>query len=178
MAKSRKESVMTGEIKSYSKQLVHPVTLLSLSDGLRENIATMAWVSAVSSDPPLITVAVSPKRYSHELVETAGEFAVLILSDNQKELSTLAGTTSGRKINKWEIEPFNHLKSEPAVIKSPLIKGCRASLECKLENKIKTGDHTLFVGKIVYSHVDPDVQPLILFNRCYFSLGEFIANYP
>jgi flavin reductase (DIM6/NTAB) family NADH-FMN oxidoreductase RutF len=169
---------MTVQIKSYSKQLVHPVTLLSVSDGSRENIATMAWVAAVSSDPPLITVAVSPKRYSHELVETANEFAILILSDNQKELSTLAGTTSGRKVNKWEIEPFKKLRMEPTIIKSPLIKGCRASLECKLESEIKTGDHTLFIGKIVHSQFNTNVQPLILFDRCYFNLGNFIANYP
>ncbi|MEJ2537651.1 MAG: flavin reductase family protein [Calditrichia bacterium] len=82
---------MSQNLKSYSRHLVHPVTLISCSDGKKENIATMAWVSAVSSDPPLLMVAVSPKRFSHDLILSSGEFAILVLSNLQKELATVAG---------------------------------------------------------------------------------------
>lgn len=169
---------MSNNVKSYSRHLVHPVTLLSVSDGKIENIATMAWISAVSFKPPLLMVAVSPNRYSHDLVLKAGEFAILVLSNLQKELSTLAGTVSGRKINKWDLEPFTRLKKDAEFIKAPLLKECRAELECKLVNHITAGDHTLFIGEILKSAYNNDVQPLILFNHHYLNPGQFIAEYP
>lgn len=169
---------MSQNLKSYSRHLVHPVTLISCSDGKKENIATMAWVSAVSSDPPLLMVAVSPKRFSHDLILSSDEFAILVLSNLQKELATVAGTLSGRKTNKWDLAPFSRLKRKGEKINAPVMDECRAVLECKLVNHITAGDHTLFVGEIVHTEFNPDVQPLILFNHRYFNPGQFIANYP
>ncbi len=163
---------------TYSRQLIHPVTLLSVSDGSHENIATMSWVSAVSSDPPLMMVAVSPKRYSHDLMIQAGEFAILVLSNLQNELATLAGTKSGSKIQKWDLPQFKALRKDAKRIKAPIIRDCRAVMECQLIDRHTAGDHTLFIGKIVETEIDPDVQPLILFNRKYFNPGQFIAKYP
>lgn len=163
---------------SYSRHFVHPVTLLSVSDGENENIATMAWVSPVSARPPLIMVAVSPKRYSHDLVLKSKEFAILVLSNLQKDLATLAGTISGSKKNKWEMTPFKILKKDSEIIKAPLLKECRANLECKLVNHVSAGDHTIFIGEIVRIEFNSEVQPLILFNRTYLNPGQFIAKYP
>lgn len=162
----------------YSRHLVHPVCLLSVSDGKNENIATMSWVSAVSTEPPLLSVAVSPKRYSHQLILNAQEFAILVLSNLQNELATLAGTISGQKKDKWTLPQFQLLRKPPNIIKSPVLKNCRAVLECKLVQHVNSGDHSLFIGEIVHSEYDPDVQPLILFNRKYYNPGQFIADYP
>ena len=162
----------------FSRQLVHPVVLISVSDGDKENIATMAWVMSVSSDPPLLIVAVSPKRYSHDLILKAGEFGIMVLTDQQKELSTIAGTSSGEETNKWELEPFRCLRKQASIIKAPLLKNCLAVYECKLVNHVRTGDHTLFIGEILYSDVNENLQPLILFDRKYFKIGDFISCYP
>ena len=162
----------------YSRHLVHPVCLLSVSDGTNENISTMSWISAVSTEPPLLSVAVSPKRYSYQLILNAQEFAILILSNLQNELATLAGTVSGHKKDKWSLPQFQLLRKAPKRIKSPVLKDCRAILECKLVQQLKTGDHSLFIGEIVHTEYDPNVQPLILFNRKYYNPGQFIADYP
>ena len=70
------------------------------------------------------------------------------------------------------------LKKDPEIIKAPLLKECRANLECKLVNLLSAGDHTIFIGEIVRSEFNSEVQPLILFNRKYLNPGQFIANYP
>ncbi|MEJ2634585.1 MAG: flavin reductase family protein [Calditrichia bacterium] len=169
---------MTDTFRNFSRQLVHPVALLSVKYNDKENLATMAWISVVSSNPPLLMVAVNPKRYSHELVSKAGEFAIIVLSDQQKELSTLAGTISGRKQNKWEMEEFIHLRKAPVMIGSPLLKESRANFECKLVNQVTAGDHTLFIGEVVHMEFNEDVNPLILFEHKYWSAGGIIARYP
>ena len=162
----------------YSRQFVHPVTLISVSNGERENLATMAWVSPVSFEPPMLMVAVSPKRFTHELVLDAKEFAIMVLSNLQKELATLAGTSTGRKVNKWELEPFKRLRRNAQFIQAPILEKCRATYECKLVNHIETGDHTLFIGEIIHAEFDEEINPLILFNRNYYDIGKLIAKYP
>lgn len=169
---------MSETYKSFSRQLSHPVTLVSVSDGQHQNIATMAWVSPVSFNPPLVMVSISPKRFTHNLLLKADEFAILVLSDSQKELSTLAGTKSGRKIDKWELEPFRKLRKDPEIIRAPLLQGCRAAYECRLWNHYPAGDHTIFVGEVLRAEVNEEVDPLLLFNRRYYKIGDAIARYP
>jgi flavin reductase (DIM6/NTAB) family NADH-FMN oxidoreductase RutF len=164
--------------ESFSKNLAHPVTVISVSDGNHENIATMSWVCALSQKPPLLMVAISPLRYSHDLVLSAGEFAIMVLAENQKEQSTLAGTISGKNQNKWELSPFRDHKKAGEYIKAPVLAGCNAVFECRLINHLTTGDHTLFVGEVVHYSADSQVNPLILFNRQYFKLGQFLEQYP
>ncbi len=169
---------MSDKNAGFSRQIVHPVTLLSVSDGITENIATMSWVSSVSRTPPLIMIAVHPKRYSHDLILTSGEFAILVLSNLQRELATLAGTKSGRSANKWELPQFQLVRKDARHIKAPLISDCRACLECRLVNHFEAGDHTLFIGEIIDLEFNLNVQPLILFNRKYLNPGQYIASYP
>jgi flavin reductase (DIM6/NTAB) family NADH-FMN oxidoreductase RutF len=163
---------------SYSKSLVNPVTLLSTSDGYHENIATMSWVCSLSHKPPLLMVSISPLRFSHDLVLRSGEFAIMVLSENQKELSTLAGTLSGKNQNKWNLEPFRNSKKAAEYIKAPVLAGCTAVFECRLMNHLTTGDHTLCIGEVVHQTSQNQLNPLILFNRQYFKLGEFVEQYP
>jgi flavin reductase (DIM6/NTAB) family NADH-FMN oxidoreductase RutF len=99
-----------------------------------------------------------------------------ILTDKQRELSTVAGTLSGRKEDKLKRSIF---KQEPGIkIKAPRLKGVRAVMECKLINHFTAGDHTVFVGEVVNFIHDEDKSPLILFNHKYHKLGEYLADYP
>ena len=123
-------------------------------------------------------VSISPLRYSHDLVLAANEFSILVLSESQKELSTLAGTLSGRKQNKWQLPPFRENKKAGELIKAPVLKGCRAIFECRLINHVTAGDHTLFIGEVIHQQSNEQNNPLLLFNHQYFKLGQFIEKYP
>jgi flavin reductase (DIM6/NTAB) family NADH-FMN oxidoreductase RutF len=50
-------------------------------------------------------------------------------------------------------------------VKPPLIAECLAAFECKLANTTSCGDHTLFIGEVIASHVSDKNQ------RWLFSLG-------
>jgi flavin reductase (DIM6/NTAB) family NADH-FMN oxidoreductase RutF len=164
--------------KSFAKKIPHPVTLLSVSDGQRENVATISWVCAVSRKPPLLMASVSPRRFSHDLILRANEFAIMILSDTQKELSTLAGTLSGSDLNKWELHQFSHLKRKATHINVPVLNNCQTVLECKLVNQVTAGDHTMMIGEVVHMETNQEENPIVLFNHQYFSLGRLVDVYP
>ncbi|GAB4332764.1 MAG: flavin reductase family protein [Calditrichia bacterium] len=166
------------DIKNFSRELAHPVTLVSCKSGNQENLVTVAWAVPVSFSPPLLAVSVSPKRFSHQLLAESQEFTVIVLADSQKQLSTLAGTKSGRDLNKWELPEFADIRLDGKKVATAGLKGALANLECQKINQVTAGDHTLFIGEVVYYEADDNQSPLILFRRNYHSLGELIARYP
>ena len=59
-----------------------------LTTAFEETINGMiaSWVSQVSYDPPLISVAVHPNRYSHQLIGQSRCFALHVLAKERAEL--------------------------------------------------------------------------------------------
>ena len=121
----------------------------------RETINGMiaSWVSMVSFDPPLIVVAVHPNRYSHTLLEKSGFFALNILSQDQKDfLSRFKGPDP-----KGKFAGIDHRKG---ITGSPILSDCIGYLECKIVERYKPGNHTLFIGQIINAESLQDGVPL------------------
>jgi flavin reductase (DIM6/NTAB) family NADH-FMN oxidoreductase RutF len=151
------------------------VAILTVKKGDALNAMTAAWAIPVSQRPALVVVHVAPQRYSHDLVMEAKEFGLSVLADDQAELSQHAGTTSGRRADKFA---SGLLRPKPAtVIATPVLEGCAATMECKLEKAITMGDHTIFVGRVVALEADPAKKPLILHRGTYYKLGESVGKY-
>jgi flavin reductase (DIM6/NTAB) family NADH-FMN oxidoreductase RutF len=70
------------------------------------------------------------------------------------EAALFFGSKSGREIDKFaEFE----CETEPAVeIDSLLLADAVANFECKLESQVSTGDHIIFIGRVVCSHVNSE----------------------
>jgi flavin reductase (DIM6/NTAB) family NADH-FMN oxidoreductase RutF len=163
-------------MKLYSRQFPDPVVLVTVARATDTNVMTVGWATPVSSSPPILMVSVAPARFTHDLILDAKEFGVSILADDQKKLSELAGTLSGKKKDKLALPEF---KTFPAKrIKAPLIKGARAWFECALHSHHSVGDHTAFYGTVLETKVDETKSPLVLFHRKYYALGEVKGIYP
>jgi flavin reductase (DIM6/NTAB) family NADH-FMN oxidoreductase RutF len=165
-----------------------PVVLLSCKgEEGAANIITLAWVGVACSDPPMITVAIRPERYSHDMVATTGEFVVNIPRSDQLELVDICGTNSGRSMDKFETCGFT---AQPAsVVSAPVIAECPYAAECRVVQTIHVGTHDLFVAEIVAAHADESVldergkvdygklSPLAYCPDRYFSLGPDLGRY-
>ena len=124
-----------------------PVTLLTARYRGKQNVMTAAWVTAVSSDPPMVAVAVHPGRYSYGLIEKSGQFGLNIPPRPLAEKVKRAGSLSGADVDKFlqiGLTPY-----EGKQVAAPLIVECIGHLECGVVERIQAGDHTLFVGEIV-----------------------------
>ena len=44
-------------------------------------------------------------------------------------------------------------------VKPPLVAGARACFECRVVDTCRTGDHTIFVGEVLASHMDEAAGP-------------------
>lgn len=125
-------------------------TVVTVKAKERENALAIAWHCALSFKPPLYGVAISPKRFSYELILEAKEFAINFLPIESVRLIAAVGRTSGRELNKFE--RFQIAIEKPVKISAPILKDAYAAYECKLVAHHTYGDHEWFVGEVVATH--------------------------
>jgi len=142
---------------SSAYRLLHPMhTVLVSCIGKtgKPNIITLAWAMPTSINPPLVAISISPKRFSHTLIEESKEFVVNIPTMNILKETLFCGRKSGRDHDKFKEAGLTPLPAKK--VKVPIIKECVAHLECKLHSQFTTGDHTIFVGEIVEAYADKE----------------------
>ncbi|HKZ88261.1 MAG TPA: flavin reductase family protein [Candidatus Bathyarchaeia archaeon] len=149
---------MSGKLEvnsAYVYRLLHPMhTVLVSCVGKtgKPNITTLAWAMPTSHDPPLIAISISPKRHSHKLIQESEEFTVNIPTLEKLQEVYACGSLTGRSYDKFKKTGLTPIPGRK--IKAPAIRECIAHLECKLENQTPTGDHTIFVGRIIEAYAD------------------------
>lgn len=121
-----------------------------------------SWVSQVSYEPPLILVAVHTNRYTHDLLQKSGHFALHILAREQKAmLARFKGPDPEAK--------FSSLEWKNGATGCPILADCIGSLECRMTQRLAPGNHTLFIGEVVDSIFNADRTPLCTldYEGCY-----------
>jgi len=128
------------------------VLTTSVAKNGKPNIITLSWAMPTSFDPPLVAISVGARRYSHEMIACCEEFVVNIPPISILDKVQLCGSHSGRTADKFAEAGLTSIPSKK--VRPPRIKECVAHLECKLVEKFQTGDHTIFVGRVVAASVD------------------------
>jgi flavin reductase (DIM6/NTAB) family NADH-FMN oxidoreductase RutF len=101
-----------------------------------------SWVSQVSYEPPLISVAVHPNRYSHRLIEQSSCFALHVVAKNRTDfLKRFEGSDPLAK--------FSGIEWTRGKTGSPIIRDCIAWFECEVVSSLDPGNHTVYIGKVV-----------------------------
>lgn len=127
-----------------------PAVLLTCCDEQgKPNIITIAWLTPLSHDPPLLGVSIAPSRYSHSLIDQTGEFVVNVVSRQLEQAVILCGAQSGAQVDKFQAAGLTALPAHH--VRPPLIGGALAHLECRVVNQLHTGDHTFFVGQVLHA---------------------------
>jgi len=120
----------------------------------KANPMTAGWTTNVSSSPPMKAVALVPKRYTAAAIRHSKCFTIVYPSAEMGAEALFFGTKSGSDIDKLDV---TGCKTEPATkIDSVILSDATANFECELETEIPIGDHILFVGKVVASHINTE----------------------
>lgn len=131
------------------------VVLVSCGDIERANIITIAWCSAISASPPILGIAVHPKRHSHKIIKKKREFVVNAPTFGLLKETHYCGSVSGKDVDKIESTGMTMIPS--VKVKSPSIKECAVNCECRVIEGRRYGDHTWFVGEVVNVRYDTEV---------------------
>jgi len=129
-----------------------PAAVISVGIGEDANLITLAYVGKVCSSPPIISIAIQPRRHSYQLIEDHGEFVINYPTINQLREMDYCGTRSGRDVNKWE--ELNLTKEKGSVVQVPLVKEFPWNMECKVIQRTELGTHVCYFGEVVAVHSD------------------------
>ncbi len=143
-------------INRYTR-LLHPklVTLIvTVSGEGRANVMPASWAMPTSVDPPLLTVAISPRRYTYELLQAKGGFTVNPVPAGMKSVVDFTGSVSGREVDKVKSAGIRLFDAKE--ISAPCIEGALSCIECSVWAQYPAGDHVLVVGRVRVARVLED----------------------
>ena len=150
-------------LRAVMRFVPHNVAVLAVDhDGDRMGVTISSLVS-LSLEPPLVGVAVRRDAALHELLRSAGEFAVSMLAAGQEGLAQHFAR-GVPPIAHWEGIPLRDREGPPE------LEGAVGWLRCRTTVEHETGDHTLFVGEVESAEPGPARSPLVFHGQGYLAL--------
>ncbi|MEA4832452.1 MAG: flavin reductase family protein [Oscillospiraceae bacterium] len=134
--------------------ILAPVPVVFVGCGTLEhpNVLTVAWTGIVNSNPAMTYVSIRPQRYSHNIIESTGEFTINLATSSMCRALDSCGVYTGAKADKFRLFGLNPEKG--AKVAAPLIKQSPISLECRVTKIIPLGTHDMFLAEIAAVDVD------------------------
>jgi len=126
----------------------------------RVSICPLGWKMNTSGLPPMMAISVAPSRFTHDLIESSGEFVLAWPGEDLAEATMFCGTKSGRDVDKFAETGLTAMSGTH--VQAPLIKECVVNLECRLAGKMTSGDHTIFAGEILAAWVNEAPRRLLI----------------
>ncbi len=120
---------------------------------------TINSFSSLSLSPPLVLFSLDKKSSKLAIFKGSTTISINILNKNQKLISN----NFAKKNPDWNKIDYYILKNG-----NPIIKNCVSNLDCKIIDKIKKGDHIIFICKVLQVLNNDKLKPLIYYNSKYF----------
>ena len=159
------------EYRRVMGRLATGVTIVTTRAGDDVHGTTMSAVCSVSLQPQLVLVCVDHESDIHALIRESGVFAINVLHEGQADLAielSHKGTPEQQAAHRLENLP--HRNGETG---APLLEDSLAHVECRVENTVEAGDHTIYVGAVVAADMNPRIErPLLHYEGRYESLRE------
>ena len=139
----------------------------TLVDGAWHGMTASSF-SSVSLDPPLVSVCLDRRLFSHGLISAGGVFGVNVLAKDQAEVARrFAGMVPGLEV----ADRFDGENWTTARTGVPLLDSALGWLDCRVVHEYPGGDHTIFVGEVLQLAVSSEENPLLFFRGGYRNLS-------
>ncbi|MGK5730333.1 flavin reductase family protein [Streptomyces sp. URMC 124] len=168
------EGVSADEFRAALARLAAGVVLVTAHDpdhgprGEDVGMTATAFLS-VSLEPPLVMVSVRNDSRMDDLLERQPLWGVSVLSESQRHIAgrfAMKGRISDRLL-------FEDIPYAPGTATgAPLVRGALSTLECRTEQRVTAGDHTLVIGRVLTATAPAtESGPLTYFKGKYRQLG-------
>ncbi|TWV40770.1 flavin reductase [Streptomyces misionensis] len=179
-ASGHAEGVSNDEFRAALSRLAAGVVLVTAQEppldpddptapGVEDVGMTATAFMSVSLDPPLVLVSLREGSRMDDLLAEQPLWAVSVLAESQRHIAgrfAMRGRISDRLL----FEDIPYARGEAT--NAPLVGGALATLECRTEQRVAAGDHTLVIGRVLTARV-PSAEggPLTYFRGRYRQLG-------
>ncbi len=124
------------------------------------NLAPFSFFNGVTSDPPVVSIAVAVKRDGSRKdtwrnIEETGEFVVNVVVPELMDGVIAAAKELPHNVSELDL---SGLKSLPSTrVKPPRLAGSPVALECTRLQIVEVEGTALILGRVVHAHVDDAV---------------------
>jgi flavin reductase (DIM6/NTAB) family NADH-FMN oxidoreductase RutF len=111
------------------------------------NLMTLNWATQLSFEPKLVGISVEQTSVTHRLISASGAFSLCIIDREdraivRKFVKPVDFDSTAMTLNGFGFRDGN-------ITGVPVLSQAVAWLECRVQDGMPCGDHTLFVGGIV-----------------------------
>jgi flavin reductase len=162
-----KESVISGEdFRLAMRRLANGVSIISgVGPGGPLGVTATA-VTSLTAEPPSILCCLNRSLQLEAAVKEAGRFGVNMLRADHHDLAKcFAGMHGVRGSAKFEQGDWTILPSEVPALSDSLV-----TFDCRVDDILEVGTHSIFVGLIAGVHFGESGDPLVYCNGAFFRL--------
>ncbi|MFC1909356.1 flavin reductase family protein [Chloroflexota bacterium] len=128
-----------------------PVILVGAIVDDKPNFMAVAAAGFASREPPMISMAIRPNRYTYKGIRQNSAFSINVPSIELIEETNYCGTVSGADVDKVEACKFSIFYGNSS--SAPLIDQYPINMECKIVHLLELGSHVLVIGEVEETHV-------------------------
>jgi flavin reductase len=129
------------------------VTIVTVNDGDATHAMTANAFMSGSLAPPLCVVSIARRAHTHAMILESGRFGVNVLGADQQDLAIYFAGKKSREVEaRFE-----------TIAGVPMLRDCAARIGARVTSRCDCGDHTLFIGAILF--MDANERPPLLYHR-------------
>lgn len=149
---------------SFYRTLSSTVSIVSaMSEELGPLGLTVSAVSAVSAEPPLLSVCLAHESQTLRAAAESGRFAVHVLQAHQRGLATEFATSNTPR---FRAHGFAHTYGAPVLTEAETWTVCEVVDTCGY------GDRTLLIGHVIHTHEGTKGAPLVWHDSSFLPVTE------
>jgi flavin reductase (DIM6/NTAB) family NADH-FMN oxidoreductase RutF len=124
---------------------------------------TASAVASLSLDPLQLLVCIANHLPTCEAIKDSGRFTVNVLAHDDEELALHFAT---RQHDKFASVAYRERQG------LPLLDRAIANFACDVSQAVPGGDHTIFVGDVLFCHSEDGRSPLVYFDRTFGTVSR------
>jgi len=132
------------------------IFILTAGTGDRATGMLASWVMQAGFEPPTVSVAVKLGRYVCDWITEGEPFVLNIVAEKQFEMLKHFG--KGFEPNE---AAFEGLAVRHCARGVPILEDCLGHLECEPTGHVDSGDHRVFLARVVRGATASDASPMI-----------------
>ncbi len=152
------KKINTKIFKKTLSKFITGVTVVCVRENETVYGKTVNSFNSLSLNPPLVLFSLGNYSSSIDIYLKSKYLTINILSKKQEDISDHFSSKNPKT---------NKIKFFEGKYNTSFIDNCLANLECELVDKIKKGDHVIFICKVINVQHNDNLKPLSYFNSEY-----------
>jgi flavin reductase (DIM6/NTAB) family NADH-FMN oxidoreductase RutF len=154
------EKPLDENAKSVSlNQISYGMFIIGSKSGDELNGMTANWITQTSFDPPLVAISVENDAHTRQLIDEGKVFSINVVEDNEEGRAVIEHYVKPQKRAKNKLGDHDYFTHATG---APLLNAALSWVECEVVQTVDTGDHQLYIGKVVGAGVNREGTPLTL----------------